>query len=401
MITAIKLETRAYPSYTEMSERQLLEVRNVLMDELESIINKAKIEKRALSGQETNQFQDIKDSIQEIDKLIQDLKLKLDGGGGEMRMIKSSNQRISLPLEVRGYSKGENIGKGSNVNVGDLIYSYVTGRFRSTEVREALSTTSGGLAVPTEVYQDFIDLLRNQSFLGDTTVYPMTSQTLLVPRVTDDIVPAFKLENDLAVEDAPMFTSITLQAKPLYAMTSISLELLESSNLDIGQVISQIMISSMQNAMQNFMLFGAVNGYSGILTDTGINTVTGAASYANIGAGVQAIRGANGQPNAIIAASDTLMGLELATDTTGQFITPPKFYQDLDKYSVNGTGLGADVVLADLSAIAWGILSDGGLQIEIDKSGEAFQRGQIKVRARFNGDFKLTNPKLVARVDAP
>ena len=230
----------------------------------------------------------------------------------------------------------------------------------------------------------------------------MATQTLLIPRVTEDIEPEFKLENELAKETDPAFTSVTLQAKPLYAMTSISLELIESSNLDVGNVISRIMVGAMQNAMQNFMMFGAVNGYEGMLNDVGINTVAGATpvSYVNIGAGVQAIKGNNGQPNAVISDSDTLMALELATATDGQFIIPPQFYNELDKYALNGVGLNGGVVVADLSAIAWGILSEGGLQIEIDKSGEAFQRGQAKIRARFNGDFKLTNPKLVSHVTA-
>ena len=139
-----------------------------------------------------------------------------------------------------------------------------------------------------------------------------------------------------------------------------------------------------------------------LLNDVGINTVAGATpvSYVNIGAGVQAIKGNNGQPNAVISDSDTLMALELATATDGQFIIPPQFYNELDKYALNGVGLNGGVVVADLSAIAWGILSEGGLQIEIDKSGEAFQRGQARIRARFNGDFKITNPKLVSHVTA-
>ena len=390
-------ETRAL-SYSDMSERELTEQRNDLIGKMEGLISKGKQERRALTGTEENEFRNHESEIKEID---QALKGK-NSSKGEMRNAKGAG-RTNSPLEVRGYSKNERIGSGvNNVSVGDLIYSHITGRYRNEEVREALSTTSGGLSIPTEVYKDFIDALRNQSFLGETTLYPMATQTLLIPRVTEDIQPEFKLENELAKETDPAFTSVTLQAKPLYAMTSISLELIESSNLDVGNVISRIMVGAMQNAMQNFMMFGAVNGYEGILNDVGINTVAGGTpvSYVNIGAGVQAIKGNNGQPNAVISDSDTLMALELATATDGQFIIPPQFYNELDKYALNGVGLNGGVVVADLSAIAWGILSEGGLQIEIDKSGEAFQRGQARIRARFNGDFKITNPKLVSHVTA-
>lgn len=69
----------------------------------------------------------------------------------------------------------------------------------------------------------------------------------------------------------------------------------------------------------------------------------------------------------------------------------------------NGESLGGGVdegegVVANLQSIAWGILSEGGLQIDIDKSGKAFQRGQIKIRARINSDFALTNPKLISHI---
>ncbi|WP_163182949.1 MULTISPECIES: hypothetical protein [Neobacillus] len=53
----------------------------------------------------------------------------------------------------------------------------------------------------------------------------------MIPKVVGDILPAFKAENDLIVESAPVFDGVKLEAKPLYAMTSISLELLESSGI--------------------------------------------------------------------------------------------------------------------------------------------------------------------------
>ncbi len=57
------------------------------------------------------------------------------------------------------------------------------------------------------------------------------SEALVIPKVVGDILPAFKAENDLIVESAPVFDGVKLEAKPLYAMTSISLELLESSGI--------------------------------------------------------------------------------------------------------------------------------------------------------------------------
>jgi HK97 family phage major capsid protein len=381
-----RIEIRSYPS--------ILEEKNNLIEQMDSLVNKAKTEKRNLTSSENQQFENMKNRVEDINKKIEN-EPKI-----EKRVVgKASNAPMNY--EARGYKKEERIGTGmSNVSVGDLIYSHVTGRYKSQEVRDLLTSTPAGIALPSSVYGDFIDLLRNQSILGECTVYPMDTQTLVIPRVTADIQPHFKLEGDPVNLSQPAFTGITLRARPLYAMTSISLELIESSNLDVGQVITQVMANSMRAAMQTFMLTGAVNGYTGILNDTGLNTVTAAAiDYAAIGSAVQAVRAANGEPNGLVISADNLMGLELSRDTTNQFIQPPSFYQDLNKFSV-GTDIGNDrVLLGDLSTIAFGVLSENGLQIEVSRDGgDSFERGMVLVRARINGDFALTNPKLMSLV---
>jgi len=370
-----------------------LETRNSNLEKMQALVEKAKTEKRSLSSAESTQFEKLKAEVETIDKsLTNEEKL-------ELRSVKRAGKQPSA-LEVRGYTKEERIGSNAlDVTVGDLIYSHITGKFRNEEVRASLSTTSGGLAIPVEVYKDFIDMLRSQSFLGETTIYPMTSKSLLVPKVTGDIAPYFKLENEPIIESDPLFESVTLTARPLYAMTSISLELIESSNLDVGQVITTIMANAMRSAMQTFLISGATNGYTGIVNDADINRITGATAidYASIGAGVRAVREANGEPNGLVLTSGALTDLELRTDTTGQFITPPQFYQNLNKFTVTDVA-DTQALVGDFSSLAWGVLSSGGLQIEIDRYGTAFQNGQIKVRARINGDFALTNPSLMSLI---
>lgn len=101
-----------------------------------------------------------------------------------------------------------------------------------------------------------------------------------------------------------------------------------------------------------------------------------------IGAGMRAVRSANGNPIGVILNNADATDLELLKDTTGQFIQPPKFMENLETYSLGGGVDEGEAVVADLSSIAWGILSEGGHQLDIDKSGDAFNRGQIKIRAR-------------------
>lgn len=390
--------------------------REQAVNEMEGILDSAKKENRAFTDAENTKFESLEKQIRDVDSELEKHGVTLeqlmsDFEDTEKRFKASMNQGKSNtvvkkrseenPLEVRGYVGNERIGKHeSKVTIGDLVVGYITGKFRNEEVRQAMSTTSNGILVPTEVFQNFIDNMRDTNFLLNVTTYPMATKALVIPKVVGDIMPTFKAENDLIVESAPLFDGVRLEAKPLYAMTSVSLELLESSGIDLGMAVTQIMSATMAQAVQSFMLKGGgALGYEGILNDANINTIDASnITYASIGAGIRAIRGANGNPNAVILNNADEMDLQLLADTTGQFIVPPKFMENLETYTLGGGLDEGEAVIANLGSIAWGILSEGGLQLDIDKSGDAFNRGQIKIRARINSDFACTNPKLISYV---
>src|SRR5689334_3027560 len=67
-----------------MNEHELIELRNTSIYKLEKIIARGKLESRALTGDEQNQFNQLKDQVTQIDKLLQSLKMNMDdfSGGG-------------------------------------------------------------------------------------------------------------------------------------------------------------------------------------------------------------------------------------------------------------------------------------------------------------------------------
>ena len=385
------------------------------MNEMLKMIETIEKEKRSFSDEENKRFSSLEKQLEQIDAEFEKEGVTMEEAVGQLediqKRLKQTNsltnnseyramkRRTENPLEVRGYRRNERVGRyDTDVTIGDLIYSHITGKFRSEEVRASLSTTSGGLVIPQNVYSNFIDLLRDNSILGEVTTYQMDSKTLTIPRVVSDIVPEFKLENELITESSPVFDSVKLEAKPLYALCPISLELVEGSNLDMGAVLTDLMASAMGNAMQNFMLNGAVNGYEGVLGQTS-NGMAGTFNYANIGALVSIVRNNNGVPTSIVMNSSDATDLELLTDTTGQFIQAPSFMNGLRKHTLSNAMEQGNALVGDLSAIAFGVLSEGGLQIEVSRTaGEAFKRGQLLVRARLNGDFVVTNQNLLARL---
>jgi HK97 family phage major capsid protein len=397
-----------------VSQRREAEKNMKTMLEMIETIEK---EKRSFTDEESKRYSSLEKQLESIDAEFEKEGLTMDEAVEQLEDIKTRSKqaegsltntseyramkrRTENPMEVRGYRRNERVGKyNTDVTIGDLIYSHITGKFRSEEVRASLSTTSGGLVIPQNVYSNFIDLLRDNSILGEVTTYEMDSKTLSIPRVVSDIVPEFKLENELITESSPVFDSVKLEAKPLYAMCPISLELVEGSNLDMGAVITDLMASAMGSAMQNFMLHGAVNGYEGVMNQMAWG-ITGDVNYANIGELVSVIRNNNGIPSSIVMNSRDATELELLTDTTGQYIQAPSFMNELRKHTLSNAMTTGNALLGDLSAIAFGVLSEGGLQIEVSRTaGEAFKRGQLLVRARLNGDFVVTNQNLLAKIE--
>jgi HK97 family phage major capsid protein len=389
--------------------------RDEQLQEMENIIQESKKEKRSLTDAENQKLDKLEREIQQLDDELQKYgttaeQLEQQIEDREQRyqsaMTKSGEPKKAAvevrsvnPLEVRSFKKGERIGKGSNnVTLGDIIVAHATGKFRNEEVRQLLTTNSGGVTISDEVYAEFIDLMRNQSFLGEFTTYPMTSKTLTIPRVNGDVVPAFKLESDPIPLSVPLFVGATLNARFLYCLTEISLELLESSTIDIGNAVNDIMARSMMASIQNYALAGAVNGYTGILNDPAINTVTGDVSYATIGAAIQEVQAVNGAATSLVINPTDMMGLRLLTETGGSFINPPSFMDDLNIITTNSIAAGQALV-GDLSTVAMGILSQNGLQLDMSKDA-GFERGMVNVRARFSGDVILTDPNKLTLISA-
>jgi HK97 family phage major capsid protein len=386
------------------------------INEMQNILSAAKKENRAFTDDETKKFEGLEQKVQGIDAeleknntSLEELMTDMEERTAKIEAIqdpeaakkKKTETRSIIPSEVRSYKKGERMGNGSNnITMGDIIVAHTTGKFRTPEIRQLLTTNSGGVTINEEVYAGFIDLLRANSFLGEFTNYKMDSKTLTIPRVFGDVAPNFKLESAEIPLSSPVFTGATLEAKYLYCLTEISLELLESSSIDIGAAVNEIMSKSMMTSIQRFALAGsAPNGFAGIINDTDINKIDAAVSYASIGAGIQAVQSVNGEATSLVINPTDWMGLQLLTDGGGgQFIEPPKFLEDVNLIVTNSIDAGQALV-GNLSTIGMGINSAGGLQLDVNAA-PGFTRGVVHIRARFSGDVVLTDPKQLALIDA-
>ena len=104
------LETRALPT--------LIEQRNNLLDEMDNLLNKAKEETRALTDEENNRFEVIKNEISKIDNT---LKAEEEARSLEKKEEKKEEKRSAQDI-FSDFIKGETRATGemtttSNVNI--------------------------------------------------------------------------------------------------------------------------------------------------------------------------------------------------------------------------------------------------------------------------------------------
>lgn len=303
-------------------------------------------------------------------------------------------QRAALNTveEVRAYKPGEKLSvETPSVTMGDLIRAAVTGE-GSQEVREMLNmTNTGSILVPHQIMANMIDLMRDQSFLlnGATTVNMAGHQTVSVPKVLSQPTAAFKKPGETIVKSDATFGEVKLEAKYLYAMTEVPLELLKTG-VGVSEKLNYLIAKAMSEAIENAALNGAVDGFTGIFNDAGILTETfERPNYIEIKKGVKKVIAENGHANDLVLSPVNQLELETEQDSTRTFMTPPAFYQSLKKHATNVMD-DSHMLVGDLSSVYVGILQN--TTVEVSKE-YGFNKGTVAIRILWYGDVVVSEPK--------
>ncbi|CAM5194154.1 phage major capsid protein [Lysinibacillus sphaericus] len=293
--------------------------------------------------------------------------------------------------EVRAYKPGEKMGTESAVTIGHLIRAAVTGE-GSKEVREMLNlTNTGGILVPHQIMANMIDLMRNQSFLlaGATTVNMGNYQTVSVPKVLSQPTVAFKKPGEIIPTSDPTFGEVKLEAKYLYGMVEVPLELLKTG-IGVEEKLNYLIAQAMAETIEKAGLSGAENGFKGIFNDTDILTETFTApTYLDIKKGVKKVATENGHANDLVFSTNNQLDVETQLDTTNAFLTPPAFYQSLTKHATN-TMDDDHILIGDLTSIYVGVLQNTTVEVSTQ---HGFNKGTVAIRIMWWGDINVSEPK--------
>lgn len=229
--------------------------------------------------------------------------------------------------------------------LGDFFRG-VAGLRTSEAVRAALSVGtdgSGGYAVPSRLWSDFIEALIPVSSVlqAGAKVLPLdaSAKQFRLARIATVPTAAWRAEAGNVSESDPTFTALDLVPKSLAFFFKVSRELLaDAPNIDA--ILRSAIAGAFAKEFDRAALRGSGTGNepTGLLNQAGIASVTNGANgatqatikWASINSAYQAILDANGPvPTAVIQAPRTLVGFSGLADSTGQPLRRPSLLEPM------------------------------------------------------------------------
>lgn len=388
------------------NEKGLEEKKTELLVKMNSILDKAKAETRALSSDEEKEFELLAEQIRQININLKEIEEKFkipnDESTNETRIIKDviyPNEK----LEKRAY-------KDNNLDLGKLIKGMSglgwNGANQEREYYRAMESGTNKVVIPQQLADRIIDYARaNSALFGKVPVVSMPNNNLTIAVQTKDGEAKFVKEGDLIPSTDIKFKPVTLEGKTLALFVPISEQLLNSaSNLS-----NQIMTScarAISVALDKALLYGegvvkeleeiTKSEIKGITKYDSINTVScDKADYDLIIKGAQPIKKANLIPTDVCLNSDLASQLEMLKTTDGQYVIPPKAIENYNITQSNNLN-DNEAVVFDRNSLLLGIQQ--GMTIEWGTSGDMFQRIQQGLRIIIRADLGVTNEKGVTLV---
>jgi HK97 family phage major capsid protein len=267
---------------------------------------------------------------------------------------------------------------------------------------------AGGALVPSPLSSRVIDLARNRTvvFRAGAQTIPMTSQTLALARLTSEGTPAWKTENAAITAADMVFDRVTLTAKTLVRLITLSVELFEDADPSSEGVIANAFAGQMAVELDRVALLGTGTAPEprGVLNQSGVTLTSHGANGANITNydwlidAKGAVLAAGFEPNAHIVAPRTVTSLgKLKEATTNAYLAaPPNMLPVLTTKTVPitiTTGTSTDtsyVFTADWSNLLVGIRTDFNLRF----LGERFLADNLQYAflAYLRADVQLAQP---------
>jgi HK97 family phage major capsid protein len=223
----------------------LIEKRNAMLDKLDSILAKAKEEKRAFDEAELKEVADLKEEIRKIDESI---KLEEEVRGLEKKEIKAPEQRSAEEIRAEVITKEER-----------AFVEYIKG----IDTR-ALSSSGQGVVIPLSIANRIIDTVKNMSpILSKATIWDVSGD-LIIPSYdyTQHVPAGYYTELATMTAQSANFGSVKLGNTIVAALALISKSLINRTDVDIVPFIVNEIAKAVAYFLEKELLVNA-NGSVG------------------------------------------------------------------------------------------------------------------------------------------
>ncbi len=398
---------------------------------MRSILAKAAEESRALTDEESRDFDGLKAKVEAINGTLDrasqlgEIRAEIDRPIVPERVVRADNDgliyvpRNHQPGEVRTYKPNEAISENrhNGPGIGAYVRGIATGNWKHAEELRALAVggTPGSYLVPAPLGTAVIDLVRNQAQVvraGAVTV-PMESATLKIARQTGDVTSGWKAENAAMTFSDANFESVTFTAQTLVAGSKLSVEIVEDA-YNIDQIVGSSISQSLALAVDYAALYGSgsSNQPTGIRNQSGV-TVTDLATngytlvdFSKYSSAISTLMGYNfNGPFGIMHSARTAGELDNLRDTLNQPMRQTDMVAAAKKFVTNqipnnlthGTASTAsDVFVGQWDQCMIGARTEmiiEATRVGGDSSGSAMSNLQYWIRAYLRADIQLIHPK--------
>ena len=231
-----------------MNEKELKEKRNELQAKMEEILNKAKVENRAMNDEEIKNFDNVEKEIKNIDATLE-------------RSKKINEMECKKPEGEQELTQEEKDVKA----FATFIRNYVNGVPQNGETR--LTKGDNGSIIPKTIAQKVIDKVIEISPLYASATRYNTKGTLAVPKYdssTDDVSVGYATEFDELVSHSGKFTTVELTGFLIGALTKISKSMINNTDINLTDYVVNKMAEKFKLFYENEMLNGTSDKILGI-----------------------------------------------------------------------------------------------------------------------------------------
>jgi HK97 family phage major capsid protein len=225
-------------------EKELVEKRNKLVEEMEGLINGIKKEKRAFNDDENKKMGEIKKEIEGIDNTLKTLDETRDFSKTEVKEKKDKKveQRALDEKNFLDFCRGE---------------------------KRALDTSTNGGIIPTTIANQIIEKVKELSPIYSMATIYNVKGTLVFPvydETSSSVSANYTEDLTELTEGTGKFTTVELKNYIVGSLAKISQSLINQTDFDLlGYIVNKV-AQAIANFLEHELIVGTTNKLTGVLS---------------------------------------------------------------------------------------------------------------------------------------